>query len=195
MRRKLIIIHGTGGEPGENWFPWLASKAAAAGLDVAVPQFPTPDGQTPEAWLSALDQAAGSLGPYTTLVGHSLGCALILRALERPGEPVEASIFASGFVGEIGSPDFDPLNAPFFVDPFDWEAIRARAGVTEVLMGDDDPYVPLAKGRELASLVGVEPTVIAAGGHLNAAAGYSEFPQLWGRLQQIWAIESATELP
>jgi uncharacterized protein len=188
LRRKLIIIHGTEGEPGENWFPWLASKAATAGLDTAVPQFPTPDGQTPEAWLSVLDQVADSLGPHTTLVGHSLGCALILRALERAGEPVEASIFASGFVGEIGNPDFDPLNAPFFVDPFDWEAIRARAGVTEVLMGDDDPYVPQVKGRELAALLEVEPTVIPAGGHLNTSAGYTEFPQVWDRLQAIWAI-------
>jgi predicted alpha/beta hydrolase family esterase len=190
LTRQLIIIHGTGGEPNENWFPWLASKAREAGCEVVVPQFPTPDGQTPSSWLTHLDNAVGSLGPKTTLVGHSLGCALILRALERPGERIEASIFASGFIGELNNPDFDPLNAPFFVDAFDWTTISQRAGAVEVFNGDDDPYVPLEKGRELASLLNAEPTVISKGGHLNTAAGFAEFPQLWEKLQAIWATHT-----
>jgi predicted alpha/beta hydrolase family esterase len=186
LHRDVVIIHGTGGNPDENWFPWLATQVRGAGYRAEVPQFPTPDDQNIPAWLEVLDGSTSPLGAETTLVGHSLGCALILRALERPAEAIEASVFVSGFVGELGNPDFDPLNAPFFLEPFDWEAIRRRAGRVLVFAGSDDPYVPLSKGSELAERLGAELTVVSAGGHLNTAAGYTEFPDLWDALQDIW---------
>ena len=188
LSRNMVIVHGTGGKPDENWFPWLAAKVRDAGYQVDVPVFPTPEGQNVSAWLKVLDETAQPLGSETTLVGHSLGCALLLRALERPGDPVEASVFVSGFIGELDNPDFDPLNAPFFVEPFDWDAIRSRAGRVLVFAGDDDPYVPLSKGADLAQRLDAELTVIPAGGHLNTSAGYREFPRLWDAIQDVWKV-------
>lgn len=183
MTRTIVIVHGTQGSPDENWFPWLASKARDAGYKIVAPQFPTPESQTPAAWLSVLDASISELGPDTTLVGHSLGCALLLRALERPGSRVAGSFFVSGFLGALGNQDFDPLNAPFFVEPFEWSMIKQRMGSAKVIIGDDDPYVPLLKGEELAEQLGVDLTVVKNGGHLNQAAGFSEFPKLWADIQ------------
>jgi uncharacterized protein len=184
----VVIVHGTGGKPSENWFPWLAEQVRHVGYQADVPQFPTPENQNVTAWLKVLDEAVNPLGPETTVVGHSLGCALLLRALERPGEPVEASVFVSGFIGELDNPDFDPLNKPFFTDPFDWEAIRRRTGQVLVFAGDNDPYVPLGKGTDLAERLGADLAVIPAGGHLNTSAGYTEFPQLLEAIQDRWKV-------
>lgn len=186
LSRNVVIVHGTGGKPNENWFPWLAGTVRDAGYKAEVPTFPTPENQNVPAWLKVLDSTTQPLGSETTLVGHSLGCALLLRALERPGDAIEASVFVSGFVGELDNPDFDPLNAPFFVEQFDWETIRRRAGRVLVFAGDDDPYVPLSKGSELAEQLGAELTVIPGGGHLNASAGFTEFPRLWNAMQEAW---------
>ncbi|MBI5073039.1 hypothetical protein HZA99_04435 [Candidatus Woesearchaeota archaeon] len=45
--KYAIIVHGTDGHPQENWFPWLKEKLKLYGYEVFVPQFPTPQNQTP----------------------------------------------------------------------------------------------------------------------------------------------------
>ena len=78
-----------------------------------------------------------------------------------------------------GLPDYDPINASFFATPFDWAGIRARKGrAGGCWAGDDDPYVPLARSREMADRLGVELEVVLGGGHLNAETGFTAFPQL-----------------
>jgi uncharacterized protein len=190
VKRDVVIIHGATSKPEEHWFPWLAQQVECAGHNALVPRFPTPEGQAVVPWLEVLDSALSPLGPSTSLVGHSLGSALMLRALERPGPAVEASVFVSGFAGLIGDEFFDSLNAPFLLDPFDWEAIRARAGKVRLFAGSDDPFVPLSKGEELAEHLDAELTVVPGGGHLISQFGYTQFPQLWDALQLAWVDRS-----
>jgi uncharacterized protein len=191
MKRDVVIIHGAISKPEEHWFPWLADQVRGAGYNALVPRFPTPEGQAVLPWLSVLDSSLNTLDPSTTLVGHSLGSALMLRALERPGPSVEASVFVSGFAGPIGNEFFDSLNAPFFVEPFDWPAIRSRAGKVRLFAGSNDPFVPLSKGEELAARLDAELTVVPEGGHLIAQYGYTEFQQLWDALRLVWGEGSA----
>jgi len=53
---RVFIFHGTGGHPGENWFPWLQDKLKEKGVETIIPQFPTPEGQSLEAWLEVLKE-------------------------------------------------------------------------------------------------------------------------------------------
>jgi len=48
---SIIIIHGTGGSPNSNWFPWLKSELEKLGHTVFAPKFPTPEKQSLENWL------------------------------------------------------------------------------------------------------------------------------------------------
>jgi len=175
---RVVIVHGAYGHPRENWFPWLQEELEKLGHEVIVPQFPTPEGQKLETWLQILDREVKEYGSDLVMVGHSLGPALILRKLEEVQEPVRAAFLVSGFVGELGQPDFDPLNADFFEKPFDWEKIRRNCQQFFVYNSDNDPYVPLEKGRELASKLGTSLNVVHDAGHINAAAGYTKFERL-----------------
>lgn len=177
---RAIILHGAHGGPDTNWFPWLHAELEAKGLDVLRPRLPTPDGQSLGAWLEAYDRAVGSLAPAPTmLVGHSLGCAFALRLVERAREPFEGLFLAAPFVGALGLPDYDTINASFFADPVDWAGVRERMGVAfGCWAGDDDPYVPLSRSREVADGLGLPLDVVTGGGHLNGETGFRAFPSL-----------------
>ncbi|WP_085581835.1 RBBP9/YdeN family alpha/beta hydrolase [Thalassospira mesophila] len=177
---RAIVLHGAHGGPDTNWFPWLDNELGAAGIDVLRPRFPTPHGQSLQAWLNAYDLAVTSLPlAPTILVGHSLGCALALRLVERSSEPVAGLFLASPFVGALGLPDYDPINQSFFDEPFDWAGIAARKGRTsQCWAGDDDPYVPLSRSQEIADRLESPLEVMQGGGHLNSETGFNTFPQV-----------------
>jgi len=180
VRLRVVVLHGAYGDPDTNWFPWLHSALEAQELEVIRPRLPTPQRQSLTAWLDAYDRAVGLLPPApAVLVGHSLGAAFALRLIERATEPVTGLFLAAGFVGALGLPDYDPINASFFAAPLDWASIRARKGrACRCWAGDDDPYVPRARSREIADRLGVELEIIPGGGHLNAETGFTAFPQL-----------------
>lgn len=175
---KAVIVHGAYGHPRENWFPWLKAELEKLGCRVVVPRFPTPEGQEPKKWLSVLDEAVSKFDDNLIMIGHSIGCALILRKLEQLRQPIRATFLVSGFVGKLGNPEFDPLNAPFFCDPLDWEKIKHNCREFFVYNGDNDPYVPLQKGQELAQNLGTQLRVVKKGGHINEAAGFTRFDVL-----------------
>ena len=178
MTKRVVIIHGSYGSSQENWFPWLAKQVRVLGYEPIVPDFPTPEGQTLKRWLDVFEKAVGRLTPDVMLVGHSLGVAFILRVLERTRQPIAGCFLVSGFLGELGLPEFDKVNADFVTAPVDWKRVRENCGEAHVYNGDNDPYVPLERGKEIAKHLGVGVTVIKNGGHINANAGYSTFPQL-----------------
>lgn len=190
--KQVVIVHGTGGDPTENWFPWLAQGLRDQGARVLVPQFPTPEGQSFDSWRETLNSMDPKVDDDLILVGHSIGCAFILRLLETSG-PVAGCVMASGFVGQIGNDEFDPLNAPFFADPLDWTQIRANMGDTRVFFGDDDPYVPIEAAELLSEGLRCPLEKVPGGGHLNAAAGFTTFPAVFEAVEEIGsANESST---
>jgi len=71
--KSAIIIHGTGGYPGENWFPWLKGKLEDEGYLVHVPRFPTPENQDPEHWFEAFEKYEEYVGIGTIIIAHSGG--------------------------------------------------------------------------------------------------------------------------
>lgn len=183
---RVIITHGTMGSPGGNWFPWLKSELAKFKVECLAPQYPTPQNQSLNAWLDTFQKRTGSLKPTDILVGHSIGAPFVLRVLERSTVTVKAAFLVAGFARTLGKlPEYDTLNASFVEPPFDWAAIKERAALFKVYIGDNDPYVTLAHGREVSGALGVEPVVIKNGGHLNAESGFTAFPLLLGDLRSL----------
>ena len=175
---RVVIFHGTGGSPNANWLPWLTSELQERGIEVSVPSFPTPEGQSLSNWRKAFAEQVGELSSDMILVGHSMGCGMILRLLEDAAVSVRASFLVAGWTGILNNPQFDPLIESFFTADFDWAAVRRGAGRTIMYHGDNDPYVPLRLGEELALKLQAGFSVIPGGGHLNAAAGFLQFEQL-----------------
>jgi predicted alpha/beta hydrolase family esterase len=174
----ITIIHGSGGTPSGNWFPWLATELRKRGHSVIVPEFPRPEQQNLRSWMECFDTHVKSLTETSVLIGHSTGVALSLNILQRQSTPIAAAFLVAGFVGPIGSEIYDPLNASFFEAELQWDRIQRNAGEVFVYAGDDDPYVPLPKSIELATLLDSELVLVPKGGHLNYETGYLKFDRL-----------------
>ncbi len=175
--KNAIIIHGTEGHPQENWFPWLKGELEKQGYKVSVPQFPSPPVVPAkiDEWFEVLKDY--KIDEDTVLIGHSLGGLFTLRILEKLNHPVKAAYFVGTPVGIKLILNYERDKA-FGGFDFDWPAIKKNAQRFAVFHSDDDPYVGLENGKQLAKHLGVELSFIPNSGHFNTKAGYTEFPQL-----------------
>lgn len=184
--RNVLIFHGTGGNPEGNWFPWLKSELEKEGCQVTVPQFPDPrEGNHLEDWLEILKKYENHINEDTILVGHSLGGLFLLRVLERLEKPVEAAFFVSAPVGIKPILYFDS-DEKFSGFEFNWEKIRKGAKYFSVYHSDNDPYICLGNGQELAKQLGVNLTFIPNAGHINSESGYTKFDQILQDIKKLF---------
>jgi len=166
--KRAIIIHCWEGYPEYCWYPWVKNELAARGFRVEVPAFPDPAGPRMEAWLARLREAAGEPDEELYLIGHSLGCATIMRYLETlaAGEKTGGAVFVAGFDEDMG---YEPMRN-FFVKPFDWEKIKAGSQHGFVAIhSDDDPFVDLRYAEVFRARLGAAVIVKHGAKHFSAA--------------------------
>jgi uncharacterized protein len=175
---NVFIIHGTGGSPEINWFPWLKKELEKSGCEVFAPRFSTPENQSLESWLNVFEKYKKYLDDDSIVVGHSLGSAFLLSVLENLNHQIKAAFFISGFTGFLNNPEFDKPNKTFVDKRFDWNKIRKNCRKFYAINSDNDPYVPPDKGKELAKKLGVELILLKNAGHINQEYGYIKFDLL-----------------
>lgn len=182
--KNALIIHGTGGYPEENWFPWLKYELEKLGYQVAVPQFPTPENQTPKHWFSVLEPYQNIFNEETILIGHSCGGAFLLRVLEKIDTKIKAAVFVAASAG-VKPIKYYEIDRPFIEKPFDWPKIRAAARHFFVFHSQDDPLISLANGQKIASELNTELISPKNAGHFNSKSGYTTFEILLEKLAPI----------
>jgi len=181
--KNAFIFHGTGGFPEENWFPWLKNELEQLDYEVHVPQFPTPDNQTLEAWFNVFKEYESSLSEQTIMIGHSLGGAFLLRVLEKMHQKI---MIAGIIAAPIGIPPIRNMEGdhPFIGHPFNWNAIQEHAKHFIIFHSDTDPYVSLKNGQMTAEKLHTQLNFIPNAGHFNKAAGYTQFAELHEKIKE-----------
>ncbi len=175
---NVIIIHGVGGHPQENWFPWLKENLEREGHKVEIPQFPSPERLSD--WLEIIDNY--NIDKDTIFVGHSLGVPFILNILEK--SMCHSAFLVAGFVGKLNN-QFDHVTKTFAQREFNWDKVRKNCSHFEIFHSDNDPYVKIEKAYELKDKLNCELSVIKNGGHLNQSSGFTTFPQLLEKIKKI----------
>lgn len=186
MKNNVFIFHGTEGYPEENWFPWLKEKLEAQGCKVIVPQFPSPPVVPAKIseWFLVFDKYREYLNEDTIIIGHSLGGVFALRILEKLEQPVKAVFFVGTPIGVKPITYYD-RDVSFSGFDFDWENIKNKAKHFSVFQSDNDPFVSLSNGEQLAKNCGVKLTFIPNAGHFNKDSGYLKFPDLLKEIEII----------
>lgn len=188
---NVFIIHGTGGYPEENWFPWLKKELETLGCRVFVPQFPTPENQTPETWFKVFAKYREYFTPDTILIGHSLGGTFALRILEDSTVQIKAAFIVSASIGVLPIKYYEG-DKPFLKKPFDWQKIRRNAKTIYVFHSEDNPLICVGNGIKLARNLGVEPILFKNAGHFNARSGYTHFEELLERIKPVLKDSATT---
>lgn len=179
----IIIVHGTGGNPNGNWFPWLKSELEKLGCRVFVPKFPTPENQSLPNWLDVFNGYEQYLDEDSIVVGHSIGPAFLLSVLEKLNHPIKAAFFVAGFTGLLNNSRFDELIKTFVTKSFNWITIKKNCNKFYVINSENDPYVPIEDGKTLAEKLGTELISLKNAGHINEEAGYKEFSFLLDKIK------------
>ena len=120
----------------------------------------------------------------TILIGHSLGGVFTLRVLEQLKHSVRAVFLVGTPIGVKPIANYD-RDSSFSGFDFNWSTIQANSKHFTVYQSDDDPYVSLGNGEQLAKKLGVELSFIPKAGHFNTPAGYTTFPDLLERVRKI----------
>jgi predicted alpha/beta hydrolase family esterase len=186
MQSNVFIFHGTEGYPEENWFPWLKGALEAKGCKVFVPQFPSLPVVPSKVseWQEVFKSYEQYVDENTIFIGHSLGGVFALRLLEQLKNPVRAVFLVGTPVGVKPITNYD-RDSSFSGFDFNWSTIQSNSKYFTVYQSDDDPYVSLGNGEQLAKELGVELTFIPNAGHFNKKAGYISFPDLLEKVRKI----------
>jgi len=131
--------------------------------------------------MKVLEEFKDKINEDTIFVGHSLGVAFILNVLER--YPAKATFLVAGFTGKVDNP-FDESMKTFAQKEFNWEQIKANCQHFFVFHSDNDPYVALEKGEELAKNLKTELIFVEGAGHFNQASGHNTFELLLEKIKK-----------
>jgi predicted alpha/beta hydrolase family esterase/ADP-ribose pyrophosphatase YjhB (NUDIX family) len=183
---NYFIIHGSGGNPYENWFPWLREELTSKNKEVIVPQFPIEQNQTYENWSKILKTYLdmGLINEHTVFIGHSLAPVFIMRFLIENQVKVTGVISVSGFNKLLNHP-IDEVNKTFITEYKKIEEITEHTKFIYCIYSDNDPYIDKEELEKFAFYTKAEKTCIKGGGHFNTVAGYRRFDYILKVINQI----------
>ncbi len=173
--KTVLIVHGIGGRAGIHWQQWLSDNLAEQ-YQVLMPDLPESDHPSRQEWLNLIQKTVVGVSPSDLIiVGHSLGVTTALDLIEQSDSYINGLISVSGFAQDYGS----DLNSYFLKErSINFEIVRPQLNWSEVIYGDNDPYVNQEALNQVAESLGVDATIIHSGGHLNSEAGFTTFPLL-----------------
>ncbi|MBQ0926198.1 RBBP9/YdeN family alpha/beta hydrolase [Saccharopolyspora endophytica] len=175
----VLLVHGMTGAGPWHWQQWLAGQLRDHDVEVHAPLLPDPDRPDLRRWLPALREELAAVPPEAELVvaAHSCGAALWLHHAAGVG-PEHRS---ADRVLLVAPPDTEwdhPDSRDITPYPVDATSLRRAAGMTRLVVGTGDAYLPMHRAHALAEDLQVEMDVILDGGHLNTDAGYGPWPAI-----------------
>jgi uncharacterized protein len=174
--RHFFILHGWQGSDAPHWQSGLATELRGLGHCVTFPDLPQRDAPRCDDWLTALHAHRAELAPHTTVICHSLGCALWMHycALRAPQV---ARVLLVAPPGTAALTQYASDMQGFLPLPTDGAALKA-AGDTQLVCTAGDPFCSETAAALYGTPLGLTTTELPAElGHLNPTAGLGPWPQ------------------
>ena len=167
---KAIIVPGNGdGRPNERWRPYVAYELSKLGIGVINLRFPDPEIARKQYWLPFLADLGAD--DNTILIGHSSGAAAALRYAEN--HQLLGSVLIGAAYTDLN--DETEKASGYFVDEWQWQAIRNNQEWVIQFASIDDPHIPIEEMRHIAEHVGARYHEFSDRGHFSEG---EEFPEL-----------------
>lgn len=126
-----------------------------------------------EAWIAGLEAHLGVDPSGKVLVCHSLGCLTLAHWAAR--YPQRAARLGGALL--VAPADVERAGAPAEINGFAPIPRQSLPFPAIVVASDDDPYSTLVRSEALAEDWHARLVVLHSAGHINAVAGFGEWPQ------------------
>ena len=183
MNKRLIVIPRWAGTPKSDWYPWIQRTLEAMQPQpfdpVVIADMPNPDQPTISAWVGRVKELLGADAEQiaqTIIVGHSVGCQAVLRALA--GQPQDVQV--GGVLCVAGwfwtDAPWDSL-MPWIKTPIDLERVRSVIGQKLVVMiSTNDMHTAdwQANRRAWQERLDAEVIIVPGANHFNG----EQYPEI-----------------
>lgn len=182
--KNYFIIHGFASGNIDNWFPWIKKKIDSDTKLCVIPQFPIDiNHQNYSSWKLVLDAYKNNnmINDETVLIGHSIGCAFIIKYILENNIKVSKIILVSGFnnfYAEDPNDLHNKVNKTFYINDDELKEVNKHADDVICLYGDNDPYISQDVLHNYYIKLNAKEIIIHNGEHLNTKAGYNTFDEL-----------------
>lgn len=183
-KTNCIIIHGCPGSEEEmmnladrtfdkHWMPWIREKLSNQGIESETPMMPSPWAPIYEEFKKKFEKQ--EITEDTILVGHSCGCAFLVRWLGETKQKIAKLILVAPWkIPDVGN----KKEEEFYTYPID-ETIKDRVGKIVMFTSDDEED----DGKESLKIYnkylgGVVIELKGHGHYTMGDMGTNEFPEL-----------------
>ncbi len=178
---KVILVHGWGGSPEADWFPWAVDQLKKDGHEVMAPEMPNTDEPSIEEWVPYLESIVKDYDEGALFIGHSIGCQTIMRFLEKQDKKARGAIFVAGWFNltNLEDEESEAIAKPWIETPINTARVRENLGTSIAILSENDPFVPFEETKkDFEEKLGSKVVIIPDGGHITTDDGFGQFPLL-----------------
>jgi hypothetical protein len=180
--KKVFIVHGFTSSPNAGWIPYIMQELKDKNIYSHSIFMPNSEEPVLEEWVNQIKNVINFCKNDTIyLVGHSLGCAAILKFLENTNV-LMGGVFLVG--GRIIKSE-NKLTENFYKEDFDFDSIKNNSNKFVIIHGEKDDVVDVSNAYELAAKLNTEPCVVQNGNHFTGSTGYKTFPLLLEKILEV----------
>ena len=181
---NCIILHGCPGDEeksmdperrtyDKHWIPWSKKELFAKGIDTLTPLMPDPWKPDFEAWKEKFN--GFEINENTILIGHSCGCAFLVRWLGETGRKIDKLIL----VAPWKIPDQDNEIRKKFYEYEINSSIKDNIKQVIIFTADDEAEDGKASSKIFHEALGGKLIELKNHGHFCLSdMGTEEFPEL-----------------
>lgn len=180
-KSRVFLIHGWGGSPQSDWFPWAILEFTKLDYKVIAPYMPDTNIPVINKWVDHLSAQVGDLHESDIFIGHSIGCQTILRYLEQSSGVVAKVILVAPWftLTNLENDEAWKVADPWLKTTMDFSKIINKAGKFITIFSDNDPWVPYLENKGMfEEKLNPEVVVLHNKGHITAEEGSTQLFEL-----------------
>ncbi|MCA9342741.1 alpha/beta hydrolase [Candidatus Saccharibacteria bacterium] len=180
--KKAVFLHGTDGNPNDNWWSWLRKLLEENGYEIFAPTLPENHTPNKEVYDKFLKKSGWDFSD-NLIIGHSSGATTALNLLTSDWFPkVKATVLLGVFLNEnllesVSWHDPGQFNN-LFKPEYDISVLKDKSNKYIFVHGDNDPYCDYEDAKKLARDLEADFITIYNGHHLWSTSGIKELPEL-----------------
>ncbi|NDK08888.1 alpha/beta fold hydrolase [Candidatus Gracilibacteria bacterium] len=181
--KKVLFLHGRGGDGQENWFSWLKKELETRGFQVFNPELPNTDNPKLREQVDFISNYYEKIGKVDYIVGHSLGCLTAIHLIEKFDISSVNCIFVGpaykGITEEVGKNSLGDVYRNL-KEYFDSVVLYKKLGNRyTIFLSDNDPYIKVDSAKNYYSKIeNVKFLVFHNMGHFNEGASIKKLPEI-----------------